>query len=166
MILTVEEDSLPAYENLREEVTSLLHFRFGVPTDMLEKLYFVERQKGEIWVTTAPTPSKIQSSRPAGVRAFRRMPRGLKPTTVFLCLLGDHVKKSRLELDDDCTLKQLLLGKAISYKLDKGYIAISYLGDVLGCGEARQAKVRALIPTIKRRELLECLEQEYRLGQF
>ncbi len=160
-MLTAEERSLPVYENLREEVISFLYSRFGIEGEVLDKLHFVRQKEEELWVTSAPTPCGIESSRPAGVRAFRRTPGGLKPTTVFLCLLGDHVKKSRIEVDE-YTLKQLLLGNAISCEIDKGYIAISYRGDVLGCGEARQGKVRARISTKKRRELLGCLEQKHR----
>jgi NOL1/NOP2/fmu family ribosome biogenesis protein len=162
MMLTAEEGSLPAYEDLYEQANSFLYSRFGIERKVLERLHFIRGKEGEIWVTTAPTPAALESSRPEGIRAFRQTPTGLKPTTVLLCILGGDVKRSRVEVDDEHTLKQLLLGKAIPYDIEDGYIAISHRGDVLGCGEARRGKVRTLISTKKRRELLFCLEQRHR----
>jgi len=151
---------LPAYKDLHKEVASFFSSRFGVVREALEELSFVERGGGEIWATSAPTPTGIASSRPAGVRILRRMPRGFKPTTVFLCLLDDRITAARMEVQDVAVLKQLLLGQPIAYTIDDGYVAISYCGDVLGCGVAKDGRVRALIPTQKRRELLGWLESE------
>ena len=151
---------MPAYEDLHKEVGSFFSSRFGVSWDELEQLSFVESGGGEIWATSAPTPSGIEASRPAGVRTLRRMPLGLKPTTAFLCLLGDRITTARMEVEDVAILKQLLLGQPVACEIDDGYVAISYRGDVLGCGAARDGNVRALIATQKRRELLGFLESE------
>lgn len=151
---------MPAYEDLHEEVASFFSSRFDVTGEALEQLSFVERRGGDIWARSAPTPTGIVSSRPAGVRILRRMPRGLKPTTVFLCLLGDQITAARMEVEDAAILRKLLLGQAVAHPLDDGYAAISFRGDVLGCAVAKDGKVRALIPTQKRRELLGCLESE------
>jgi len=151
---------LPDYESLHKEVTSFFSSRFGVAREVLEGLTYTERTGGEIWATSAPTPQGIESSRPAGVRALRRMPHGFKPTTVFLCLLGKQITSSRVEIDDVAVMKRLLLGQPIPYAIEDGYAAISYCGDVLGCGAAKGGTLRALIPTQKRRELLGCMEAE------
>ena len=151
---------MPTYEDLHEEVTSFFSSRFGVVREALKDLSFVERGGGEIWATSAPTPTGIASSRPAGIRMLRRMPRGFKPTTAFLCFLGDRIVAARMEVEDIAILQQLLLGQPIDYTIDDGYVAISYRGDVLGCAAAKDGRVRALIPTQKRRELLGWLESE------
>jgi len=151
---------LPDYESLHEEVASFFSSRFGVPREVLERLTYTERAGGEIWATSAPAPQGIESSRPAGLRALRRMPHGFKPTTVFLCLLGDQITSSRAEIDDPALMKRLLLGQPVPYALQDGYAAISYRGDVLGCAAAKGGTLRALIPTQKRRELLGCMEAE------
>ncbi len=150
---------MPAYENLHDEVAAFFSSRFGVAREVSEQLTFTERGGEEIWATTAPTPIGIASSRPAGVRALRRMPRGLKPTSVFLSLLGDRITSGRMEIEDVNAMKRLLLGQPVPCTLD-GYVAISFRGDVLGCGAVRDGKARALIPTHKRRVLLGCLESE------
>ena len=151
---------MPAYEDLRDEVTAFFSSRFGVAREELEQLTFTELRGEEIWATSAPTPPGIASSRPAGLRILRRMPRGFKPTTVFLRLLDKRITAARMEVKDTSVLKQLLLGQPVAHLIDDGYVAISFRGDVLGCGVAKEGKVRALIPTQKRRELLGCLESE------
>jgi len=145
-------------ESLREEIVYLFSSRFGVSLEFLNQLTFIEQKTGEIWATSAPTTSAVESSRPAGVRALRRMPQGLKPTSVFLRLLADRVRASRVEIDDLNTLRKLLLGQSVSVVVDDGYVAICYRGDVLGCGVCKDGRVRALIAVQKRRQLLECLE--------
>ena len=151
---------MPAYEDLHEEASSFFSSRFGVSLNEVEQLSFIERGGGEIWATSATTPPGIASSRPAGVRALRRMPHGFKPTTVFLCLLGRRITSARMKVEDVAILKALLLGQPVAYAITDGYVAISYHGDILGCGAAKDGNVRALIPTHKRRELLGCLESE------
>jgi len=151
---------LPKFENLRDEVISYFTSRFGVAREVLEELTYTERGGEEVWATSAPTPAGIMSSRPAGVRILRRMPRGFKPTTVFLCILGEEITASRMEIEDESVMRRLLLGQPIACALGDGYFAISFRGDVLGCGVAKDKKARALIPTQKRRVLLGCLESE------
>ena len=151
---------MPDCENLHDEVISYFSSRFGVAREALDKLTYTERGGEEVWATSAPTPTGIVSSRPAGVRILRRMPHGFKPTTVFLCILGGHITASRMEIEDVSVMKQLLLGQPVACALDDGYFAISFRGDILGCGVAKGMKARALIPTQKRRVLLGCLESE------
>ncbi|RLE35736.1 hypothetical protein DRJ12_04920 [Candidatus Acetothermia bacterium] len=79
------------------------------------------------------------------------MPDGLKPTSTFLILLGDRITLSRNDL------RSLLLGRTIPASSPDGYVALSYNGDVVGCGRVRGGKLQALIPTGRRRELLEIL---------
>lgn len=151
---------MPDCENLHDEVVSYFSSRFGVAREVLDKLKYAERRGEEVWATSAPTPTGILSSRPAGVRILRRMPHGFKPTTIFLCILGDQITSSRMEIEDVSVMKQLLLGQPVTCALDDGYFAISFRGDVLGCGAAKDMRARALIPTHKRHVLLGCLESE------
>ena len=157
MTSTAEEVLLRGSENLSEEIIYYVNFRFGVARNVLEQLHFTENEKGEIWVTSAATPPCIRAFRPTGIRAFRRTPHGLKPTTTFLCHLGDLVVKSRVEINNVTTLEAFLLGKRISYPLDDGYAAICYKGDILGCAQVKAEMAKAVISTKKRRELLDII---------
>ena len=144
--------------SIKGEVLSFLEERFGVSPSYLDRLNFQERS-GQIWVTTGPSPLGIARKRPPGLRAFRRMPDGLKPTSSFLILLGERITSSRIDLSRD-ELYSLLLGRPAATAGPDGYVALSYNGDVVGCGRIRAGKLQALIPTGRRRELLEILSAD------
>ena len=143
---------------IEEEILSFLQERFGVAPERLAGLKFYERSD-QIWVASAFPPPGIGWKRPPGLRAFRRMPDGLKPTSAFLILLGDHIISSRVFLSRE-ELLSLLLGRSLPAPDPDGYVALSHQGDVVGCGRIRAGKLQALIPTGRRRELLEILSAD------
>jgi NOL1/NOP2/fmu family ribosome biogenesis protein len=98
----------------------------------------------------------LHSRRAPGLRALRIQPDGLKPTSVFLVHLGDWITSSRIEVDRDA-LRRLASGQPLPSDREDGYVALSYRGDVIGCGQVRRGALRAVIPTGRRRELLEAL---------
>jgi len=112
---------------IEAEVLAYLKERFGVPEEANARLIF-----------------------------FRRMPDGLKPTSAFLIALADRIAASRIELPRD-RLIPLLHGRTIDLSASDGYVALSYNGDVIGCGRIRAGRLQALIPTGRRRELIEIL---------
>jgi len=137
------------------EILSFLQERFGVAPERLAGLKFYERSD-QIWVASAFPPPGIGWKRPPGLRAFRRMPDGLKPTSAFLIQLADRITASRILLSHE-ELLSLLLGRSLPAPNPNGYVALSHQGDVIGCGRIRAGRLQALIPTGRRRELLEIL---------
>ncbi|MBU0595785.1 hypothetical protein KJ567_03765 [Candidatus Bipolaricaulota bacterium] len=146
---------MPESNVARDEAIAYFETQFGVARAWLEELHFVERQ-GEIWATSASAIPPLASLRLPGLRALRRAPGGLKPTSVFLTLLADRITARRIETDL-ARLRKLLLGQWIPTDASDGYCAVGFRGDVLGCGRVRDRRVRALIPTGRRRELLNAL---------
>ena len=144
------------YGSLRDDVVGYFAERFGVDLSDLERFLFVEHA-GEIWAATAAAPSVLSLARPAGVRALRRMESGFKPTSTFLVLLGERIRAGRAEVETQEDLAALLLGKDLPSSLGPGFAAISFRGDVVGCGTVREGRIRALIPTGRKKELLEAL---------
>jgi len=144
-------------DHLRQEVVDYFAHRFGVDTQWLSSLSFVERQD-EIWATSAPPLPGLHAARLPGLRVLRRAPSGLKPTSVFLSLLGNRITTSRIDVDDE-RLHKLLNGQRIAIDHSEGHVAIVYRGDVLGCGRLHGGLLRALIPTGRRRELLNALSR-------
>jgi len=140
---------------IEAEVLAYLKERFGVPEEANARLIFEERAD-QIWASSAHPPPGIGALRPSGLRAFRRMPDGLKPTSAFLIALADRIAASRIELPRD-RLIPLLHGRTIDLSASDGYVALSYNGDVIGCGRIRAGRLQALIPTGRRRELIEIL---------
>lgn len=129
--------------------------RFGVPEDAISTLCFREWRE-EIWAVSAPPPKGIASRRPPGLRALRRTPTGLKPTSAFLVHLGPRITASRVDVDLR-SLESLLLGRRIETDATDGFVALCFRGDVVGCGRARGGILQAVIPTGRRRELLLAL---------
>jgi NOL1/NOP2/fmu family ribosome biogenesis protein len=146
----------------REEALRLFEQRFGVTRESLADLTFIERRE-EIWACSSVPPPGIEPDRPSGVRALRRQADGLKPTSAFLVALGDRITASRVELDADA-LRRVVLGARIPSPLQQtdGYVALCFRGDVIGCGKARGGSLQALIPTGRRRELLDALAADPR----
>ena len=150
---------MPGSVSLRAEVIDYLGGRFGVTEAALEPFLLQERH-GEVWAATCVVPTGITLSRPAGLRALRRQGSGLKPTSAFLILLGDAIRSNRAEVGSAGQLTSLLLGKDLPSSLSAGFVAVAFRGDVLGCGAVREGRLHALLPTGRKRELLEALEAE------
>ena len=152
----MEVGSLPVSPELEYEVTTFYQQQFGVPESLMRDL-LIEANKEEIWGGTGALLPGIHSARPIGLRIGRKFPAGFKPTSVFLAALGHHISQSKIsvELDD---LRKLLLGQRIPFSgPEEGYVALEYRGDILGCGRSHHDKLQALIPTGRRKELLEIL---------
>lgn len=148
---------MPAYGSLDDEIRAVLAGRFGVSDETLLPLLFEERGE-EVWVSTILFPPDLYLARPLGVRAFRRGPSGLKPTSTFLVRLGQEIRSARVEIAEVSLLRHLLLGQEMPCDLPPGFVALSFRGDVLGCGEARGGRLRTLLPTGRRKELLDLLD--------
>jgi NOL1/NOP2/fmu family ribosome biogenesis protein len=131
--------------------------RFGVAPDALGAHRFIER-RDEIWVTTAALDPDVQRVRPPGLRALRIEPRGYKPTSTLLRLLGSTIRRNRIDLDR-IALRQLMLGRALPTCCSDGYIALVYDGIVIGCGRASRGQLRCMLPTAQRKALLEALPE-------
>lgn len=147
---------MPVSPELKQEILAFYHQRFGVPEPFLRDL-LIHANKEEIWGGAGIDLPGIYSARPMGLRIARNFPGGFKPTSVFLTALGARVSKSivSVELED---LRKLLLGQRIPFPdADSGYVALAFRGDTLGCGRAHQGKLQALIPTGRRKELLDIL---------
>lgn len=147
---------MPASPELKRQITVFYQQQFGIPEPFLRGL-LIEVNKEEIWGGTGAVLPGLYSARPMGLRIGRNFPTGFKPTSVFLAALGPRISQSkiRVELED---LRKLLLGQRIPFSgPEKGYVALEYQGDILGCGRIHQGKLQALIPTGRRKELLEIL---------
>ena len=148
---------MPDSESLRDEVIGYFEMRFGIFPSFLSVFSFEER-KGEIWATTVPSLPDLSTIRPAGLRIMRRMPHAFKPTSLFLRVLNTRITSSRVEIEDLDLLRHLLLGQTSDTSLTEGFVALSFRGDLLGCGVIKSGRLRALISVKKRKELLDCLE--------
>ncbi len=147
---------MPVSNDERHEICTLFVERFGVDRSLIEALS-LDRKNEEVWGATGAELPGIQSARPRGLRIGRLFPTGFKPTSVFLSALGSRITRSRIDIETDA-LRNLLLGQRIPFdSTDDGYVALVHRGDVLGCGRVHRKRLQALLPTGRRRELLEIL---------
>lgn len=147
---------MPALQDPCEETITYFVERFGVERVALLEFSFVIGPD-DVWASTAVPIEALQTVRPPGLRAARRMRGGLKPTSSFLRAIGSKLTASRVEIDDPRELTQLLLGHSVDTSLSEGYVALSYRGDVLGCGLVKGGRLRAVLPTGQRNELLKAI---------
>lgn len=147
---------MPGSSPTERELVAFYRDRFGVPEELLAPLRVHDRN-GELWAASEDPPPGIRSRRPPGLRAARRAPEGLKPTSAFLSLLSPWISRSRCDLEREA-LRRVLLGGEVAIDASDGYVALAYGGDVVGCGLARSGQLRAVIPTGRRRELLDALD--------
>jgi NOL1/NOP2/fmu family ribosome biogenesis protein len=149
---------LPVSPELRQEITAFYVRQFGVPESFINSLT-MEANKEEIWGGTGTSLPGIYSPRAIGLRIGRNFPKGFKPTSVFLSALGSLITRSLVHVELEAA-RQLLLGHRIPFSgTEVGYVALSYCGDILGCGRSHDGKLHALIPTGRRKELLEILRK-------
>ena len=139
------------------EARACFEGRFGVDRTALSWLRFHQRGD-EVWAVSASVPIGVVARRPPGLRVLRRTPHGLKPTTAFLIHLGPRITASRVEVGFDC-LYALLLGRRLDCDQPDGFVALSYRGDIVGCGRIGRGSLQAMIPTGRRRELLIALTE-------
>ncbi len=150
---------MPVSPELRQQIIAFFVRQFGVDESFIDGLS-IEANKEEIWAGTGVALPGIYSPRAIGLRIGRDFPKGFKPTSVFLTALGSRITRSivHVELDE---LRHLLLGQRIPYSGNEaGYVALAYRGDVLGCGQSNGHLLHALIPTGRRKELLEILARD------
>lgn len=151
--------SLASNDSLRSEITEYMESRFGVPPTAFDGAALQELGSGEIWIASRDAAAVTATRRPPGLRALRRSPEGLKPTSAFLVSIGPLVVCSRVEMDA-AALQSLLLGRRLAADAADGYVALSYEKSVLGCGLVSAGSLRCLVPTGRRQELLGVLADE------
>jgi NOL1/NOP2/fmu family ribosome biogenesis protein len=152
---------LPESPAPSHEILDYYRDHFGVSKDLLRSLR-ITVHKDEIWATTAEPLAGIHAARPMGLRIGRTFPSGLKPTSAFLTAIGPSIKRSRQRVDLE-TLRELLLGHRVTCSDGdtEGFVALEYGGDIVGCGRVHRGKLQALMPTGRRRELLEILRAKH-----
>jgi len=147
---------LPVSPELRQQIVSFYIEQFGVPEEYMRNLA-MEANKEEIWGGTGTPLPGLYSPRAIGLRIGRNFPKGFKPTSVFLSALGSLITRSRVSVSLP-EARKLLLGQRTAFSGNEtGYVALTYRGDVLGCGRSHNGHLHALIPTGRRKELLEIL---------
>ncbi len=140
--------------NSQSEAYQYLEERFGVTREELAPLK-LRQINGDYWL--APEENDLQVET-AGIRALRSSERGFKPTTYFLQLLDDRITQNRVELSDK-EFETILDREMIERTgFEKGYVAMVYEGDVIGCGFFKNELVSTRISKARTKHLVDILD--------
>lgn len=151
---------MPSSDDRDNVALALLREEFGVE-ELPGRLVC---RSGDWWLTTAPDLPQGVRVHALGVRLLRAQARGLKPTSFGLMLLGDRIRKRRVELTRE-ELLALLHGRPLVREgVPPGYVALCLAGEVLGCGHVKGGVLRGQIPRGRKQELLTALQAELRRG--
>lgn len=140
-----------------EEAWTYIEERFGVGKKDLEGLKIM-KVAGDYWLTSEQLETELEVET-NGFRFIRITGRGLKPTTYALQFLDDRISKNIVDLEKEEFLKLLNREEMIPRDMeDKGYVALKYEGQIVGCGYYMNQTVSSRIPKGRGKELADILE--------
>jgi len=121
--------------------------RFGIPTEVFERLSALEDQE-TVFVGT-PEVMEFDEVRPMrrGIRLARIYPYSVKPTTFGMQVLGALATRNVVELDDE-QAKLLINGGSLNMEAeaDNGFVLLRWKGFVVGVGFYKRPVLKSQIP--------------------
>jgi NOL1/NOP2/fmu family ribosome biogenesis protein len=150
---------LPSLENETsvEKAWNYIGERFGVERSNLEG-FRIKKVAGDYWLISEQLDTELEVET-YGFRFVRITGRGLKPTTYGLQFLADRISKNIVELDREEFLDLLNREEMVPREMEeKGYVALRFEGQIVGCGYYMNEKVSSRIPKGRGRELAGVLE--------
>jgi len=138
-----------------EDAWKFFEKRFGVSRKDLEGHKILKRS-GDFWLTSDVDEPELEY-KTEGVRFLRDTGNYLKPTTYGLQILGEKISCNTVELEKE-ELIELLNGDMIERELEeKGYVALVYEEEVIGCGLYKDGLVSSRVPKGRGNELKKFL---------
>lgn len=140
-------------QDLESEAWDYIEKRFGVTYEDLEE-FSMQNRSGDIWITTG---KREENSETEGFRFLRDTKHGFKPTTYALQFLGEKLNSNTVEVNEE-ELEVLLDGGMIERVMEeKGYVAIIFEDQVIGCGLYKDELVSSRVPKGRASHLVEYL---------
>lgn len=140
-----------------EEAWNYISERFGVERSDLEGFH-IKKVAGDYWLISEQLDTQLEVET-YGFRFVRITGRGLKPTTYALQFLRDRISKNIVELDREEFLNLLRRNEMVDREMEnKGYTALKYEGQIVGCGYYMNQKVSSRIPKGRGKELADILQ--------
>ena len=133
----------------REQVLRYLAQRFEISAAIFED-FLLFRRKKSWWIlkktSHLPGASQLKVVM-AGLKAFQRVGRYLKPTTRFMQIFGHHATRSVIHVDP-IHLAALTQGKTLAGdpSVENGYVILSFQDQVLGLGLQVDGRIHSQLP--------------------
>lgn len=139
-----------------EEAWNYIEERFGVEKADL-KGFDIKKVAGDYWLISEDMDTELEVET-YGFRFVRITGRGLKPTTYALQFLGDRISKNIVGLDKQEFLGLLNREEMVPREMEeKGYVALEFEGQIVGCGYYMNETVSSRIPKGRGKELADVL---------
>jgi len=117
----------------------------------------VERS-GDVWIVSSETETELEVET-SGIRFLRSTGQGLKPTTYALQLLGQHIDKNVVEVNQEQFEMLLKREGMVDKQVDEeGYVALKFDDRIVGCGFYKDSVVSSRIPKGRSEQLLQSFQ--------
>jgi len=142
-----------AEEDDRQPLFSYMERRFGISENVFDGYLLFRRQRSWWLLINSPflhSASRLKVKR-AGLRAFQRIGKFVKPSTRMIQVFGSLATKARVEIDE-IQLETLVRGEPlhIELEIEDGYVILLFAGHILGLGLFIEGKI---LPQIPREEI-------------
>jgi len=133
----------------RHALFTYLENRFGIPETLFDE-YLLFKRKKSWWLlrhSSFVAPASQLKISIAGLRAFQKINRFVKPSTRMIQIFGHHATSATLDLNKR-EFEGLETGAPfqVGFEIENGYVIISYEGHPLGLGLLINGSVRPQIP--------------------
>ena len=134
----------------KEAVAGFFRERFGI---ILEGLELFSDKSGRVFANSKQSASAVKELDPilAGMK-IATLEAAIRPSTAALQLFGRQATKNVVEANQE-QAKSFAAGGEFSASASEGYVIVSYNGNPLGSGFARNGVVKSLVPKDMRMEL-------------
>lgn len=129
---------------------SYLEDRFGIPREKFDGFLIFKRKQAWILLQSSRQVSLASNFRieKAGLKAFRKVSKYIKPTTRFIQLFGKDANRARIEITQNQLFRLLNGGElAVEMSVEKGYVILSLEGrNIIGLGFYSNGRVISQLP--------------------
>jgi NOL1/NOP2/fmu family ribosome biogenesis protein len=137
----------------RHALFSYLEDRFGMPEKLFDD-YLLFKKKKSWWLlrrSSSVLPAAQFKVSIAGLRAFQKINRYVKPTTRMIQIFGHNATRATLDLNQK-EFECLETGEPfrVDFDIEDGYVIMSYEGHPLGLGLFIKG---SLLPQIPKKEI-------------
>ena len=138
-----------AGEDDRQHLFSYMERRFGISQNVFDGYLLFKRQRSWWLLINSPflqSASRLKVAR-AGLRAFQRIGKFVKPSTRMIQVFGSLATKARVEIDE-AQLKKLVGGETlhVDLEIEDGYVILLFAGHILGLGLLIGGRILSQIP--------------------
>jgi NOL1/NOP2/fmu family ribosome biogenesis protein len=139
-----------AEDEERDSIFCYLRDRFGISSKQFDGYLMFKRKQA--WILLKETQQIRYASHlrveKAGLKAFRKVSKYVKPTTRFIQLFGNAATKAKVEISKK-QLSRLINGEDLVSEMDvqKGYVILSLRdGNAIGIGFFDEGRIRSQLP--------------------